>query len=73
MSLEILTDMEMNYKTICIEQRLIYSEYLERAVITDAYIPKGKFLVSGGIAHFNFKLPAQVTYLASVNDLEALM
>ena len=43
MSLETLIDMEINYGTICIEQRIIFSEYLERDVITDVYIPQGKF------------------------------
>ncbi len=37
---EILTDTEKTLNIICIEQRLIYSEFLERDVIVDVYMPK---------------------------------
>ena len=36
---EILVGPDKRYSTICIEQRIIYSEFLERDVIVDAYLP----------------------------------
>ena len=30
---------EMNFATICIEQRVVYSDFLERDVVIDVYLP----------------------------------
>lgn len=39
MSLEIITKLEKIYLAVTIEQRIIYSEFLERDVIADIYMP----------------------------------
>ena len=39
MSEEIVTAQEMIYETISLEQKIIYSDFLERDVITDIYMP----------------------------------
>jgi len=36
---EILIGSEKSYLSVCIEQRIVYSDFLERDVIVDAYLP----------------------------------
>lgn len=42
MSLEILSKVEKQYKALIIQQHIVFSEYLERDVITDVYLPHNR-------------------------------